>query len=83
MNMFISFSKMMEKTRLRFGVGLRITKKNAVWMWFVLMLYWVIALCWYTLVICFWMVYAVCYGFYALIKWIIKKIKGNKTQSST
>lgn len=76
--MFISLTKALGKGKLRFGTGWRINKKNAVWMWFVFMLYWMFALCWYTLIIVFWMIYALCYGVYALIRWIVRKIKGNR-----
>lgn len=73
--MFISLGKMLGKSKIRLGVGMRLTKKNAIYMWLILLFYYIFLMMWYVCVLCFWMVYAVCYGIYALIKWIIKKIK--------
>ena len=76
--MFISLTKALGKGKLRFGLGWRINKKNAAWIWFILMFYYIFVAMWYTMIIVFWMIYAVCYGFYVLIRWIIRKIKGNR-----
>lgn len=78
MAMFISLTKMLGKGKIHFGTGFRITKKNAAWIWFILLFYYIFVAMWYIILICVWMVYAVCYGFYALIRWIIQKVKGNR-----
>lgn len=67
--MFIGLGKMLGKSKIRLGVGFRLTKSNAFYMFL---------MCWYCCVLCFWMIYAVGYGFYALIRWIVRKIKGNR-----
>ncbi len=76
--MFISLGKMLGKSKIRLGVGFRLTKSNAFYMWIVLLFYYMFLMCWYCCVLCFWMIYAVGYGFYALIRWIVRKIKGNR-----
>lgn len=77
-DMFIGLGKMIGKSKIRIGAGMRITKKNAMYMWIVLLFYYIFLMMWYVLVFCFWLMYAVCYGFYALIRWIVRKVKGNK-----
>ena len=64
--------------KFRLGAGMRITKKNAIYMLIIMMFVWMIQAMWYILVICAWLVYAVCYGIYWIIKKIIQKIKGNR-----
>ena len=78
MIMFIGLGKMLGKTRIRLGVGMRITKSNAIWMLFALMLIWTVQLTWYMMVLCFWFIYALGYGIYWIIKQIIRKTKGNR-----
>lgn len=73
--MFISFGKMLGKSKIRVGAGLHITKNNAFYMWIILLFYYLFLMCWYMMVLCFWLIYAMCYAFYALIKWVIKKVK--------
>lgn len=68
--MFISVGKMFGKGKLRFGVGIRITKNNFWWMAFAAMFYYMFLLMWYMMIFCFWLMYAMCYG----IWWCIKKI---------
>lgn len=68
--MFISVGKMFGKGKLRFGVGIRLTKSNFMWMAFVAMFYYMFKLMWYMILFTFWLMYAMCYG----IWWCIKKI---------
>ena len=68
--MFISLSREFGKFRL--GAGLRVTKKNAAYMIFVLMIYWMLLLCFYMVVFCFWLMYAVCYGLEKIIESLLK-----------
>lgn len=68
--MFISVGKMFGKGKLRFGVGIRLTKNNFWWMAFAAMFYYMFLLMWYMMLFCFWLMYAMCYG----IWWCIKKI---------
>lgn len=75
--MFVSLSKMLAKVGgVRLGFGLRITKKNAAWMWLVLLFVLVFQMMWYMLVLCFWILYAICYGVVYCIKALIGKMKG-------
>lgn len=74
--MFISLSRVFGKFRL--GAGLRVTKKNAAYMIFVLMIYWMLLLCFYMVVFCFWLMYAFCYGIYWCIKKLVTALKGNR-----
>lgn len=69
--MFFSFSKTIARFGgFRLGLGIRITKKNAVWIALLTMFVAMFQLMWYMLLLCGWMIYAVCYGIY----WCIKKI---------
>lgn len=76
--MFIGLGKMLGKFKIRIGVGLRVTKNNIYWMLFIVMVVSMFRLMWYLLLLCFWAIYVMFYGFYVLIKWIVRKIKGNK-----
>jgi len=77
--MFISFSKTIARFGgFRLGVGMRVNKKNAIWMSFLVMFIAMFKAMWYMMVLCGWMVYAVCYGMY----WCIKKIVEAATKSS-
>ena len=74
--MFLNLSKMLAKFGgVRLGLGIRITKKNAIWMLFVLMFVYMLQAMWYLLIVSFWLVYAVCYG----CVWCVKKLIGKLT----
>lgn len=67
--MFVSFSKTMTKVGgFRFGIGTRITKKNAVWATFIALFIWSFQMIWYMLVFAFWIMYAVFYCLYLVIR---------------
>lgn len=69
--MYISFSKTVAKVgKLRIGAGLRVTKKNAIWMSFLVMFVSVVKLTWYMIIFCGWLIYAIYYGTH----WCIKKL---------
>ena len=71
--MFISFSKTIARFGgFRLGVGMRLNKKNAIWMSLIVLFVAMFQLMWYMLILCGWMMYAVCYGIY----WCIKKTIG-------
>ena len=71
--MFISFSKTIARFGgFRLGIGMRLNKKNAIWMSLIVLFVAMFQLMWYMLILCGWMMYAVCYGIY----WCIKKIIG-------
>ena len=71
--MFISFSKTIARFGgFRLGVGMRLSKKNAIWMSLIVLFVAMFQLMWYMLILCGWMMYAVCYGIY----WCIKKTIG-------
>lgn len=73
--MFVSFSKFAKKFGgIRFGLGLRLTKSNALWMSFVIMFVYVMQACWYMMLICFWVLYIVIYGMINVAKKIINKL---------
>lgn len=79
MNMFVGLSKTFARFgRTKLGVGIRITKKNAIYMIIALLFYWMLMLCLYMMVFCIWLVYAMGYGIYWLIKKIIEKVTGNR-----
>lgn len=72
--MFVSFSKFVKKMGgIRFGVGMRITKSNALWMSFVVMFVCMLQACWYMMLLCFWLVYAVICGIVSVAKKLIHK----------
>lgn len=69
--MFFSLSKTFAKFGgARFGLGIRMTKSNAAFMWLIVLFVSMFQLTWYMLILCFWLMYAMCYGIY----WCIKKI---------
>ena len=69
--MFISLSKTIARFGgFRLGIGMRLNKKNAIWLSLIIMFVAMFQLMWYMLLLCGWMIYAVCYGIY----WCIKKI---------
>ena len=68
--MFISFSKTLARFGgFRFGVGMRVTKKNAAWFWLIVFFVGMFQLMWGMMLICGWLIYAMFYGIY----WCIKK----------
>ena len=73
--MFVSFAKFAKKMGgIRFGLGLRITKSNALWMCFLLMFVYMVQACWYMMLLCFWLLYIVIYGAVWLTKNIVNKL---------
>lgn len=73
--MFISLSKALAKCGgFRMGLGLRITKKNAIWMAFIVMFVCLMQAMWYMMIISFWLAYAICYGLFLGIKKLIQII---------
>lgn len=81
--MFVGLSKTFARFgKIRIGAGMRITKSNAVWMLFIMMLVWIFQLTWYMIVLCFWLVYAVVYGTIWGIKKLFKAIFGIKKEAA-
>lgn len=73
--MFISLSKTLAKFGgVRFGLGLRLTKSNAIWMSFIVMFVYMMQALWYMMIIGFWLAYAVYYGLFLGIKKLIQII---------
>lgn len=73
--MFVSFTKFAKKFGgIRFGLGLRITKSNVLWMSFVIMFVCMLQACWYMMLICFWLLYIAIYGAVSIVKKIINKL---------
>ena len=69
--MFISLSKTIARFGgFRLGIGMRLNKKNAMWMWLILFFVGMFQLMWGMMLICGWLIYAMFYGLY----WCIKKI---------
>ena len=79
--MFVGLSKTIARFGgFRLGIGMRINKKNAVWIAFVIMFIALFKLMWYVMVFCAWIMYAIFYGMY----WCLKKlftIGGQKTKN--
>lgn len=73
--MFLSLSKTIVRFgKMRLGLGIRITKKNVVFMGFILMIVYIFQACWYLLILCGWLIYAIIYGACLCIKKIIGMI---------
>ena len=73
--MFISLSKTIGRVGgFRFGVGKRITAKNAWWMFLILAFVYLGQLMWYMCVVMFWLMYAMFYGMWWLMKAMVKGI---------
>lgn len=69
--MFISLSKVFTKIGgLRFGLGIRITKSNFIWMSLLTCMVCMLQATAYMMVITFWLVYAMFYGYF----WCTKKL---------
>ena len=75
--MFISLSKVFAKIGgFKLGLGVRLTKKNAVWMSLVVCFVCMFQAMWYLMILCFWLIYAM---FYAMVKGIValvRKLRG-------
>lgn len=70
--MFLSFSKTLAKFGgFRLGVGMRMTKKNSIWMLFIIMFVCILQATWYMLILVFWLMYAIIYGVVYAIKKLI------------
>lgn len=68
--MFIGLSKTIARfSGFRLSVGMRITKKNALWMSLIVMFACMFKAAWYMLLLCGWIMYAIFYG----IIWCVKK----------
>ena len=78
--MFISFSKTLAKVG-GFRLGVRMTKKNAAYMWMILFLVSMLKLTWYMLVLTLWLMYAMCYGIYWCIKLPFRMAKKRKSNN--
>ena len=75
--MFMSLSKTLAKFGgFRLGLGIRITKKNALFMSLVVLFVSVMQMCWYMMILCFWMVYAVMYGLWKCVTLPFRLLKG-------
>ena len=73
--MFLSLSKTIVRFgKMRLGLGIRITKKNVIYIGFILMFVYMLQACWYLMILCGWLTYAVIYGMYWCIKELIKAI---------
>lgn len=74
--MYLSLSKTIAKFGgMRLRMGIRITKKNAWYMLWILMFAYMLQACWYMLILCGWLTYALFYGMYWCIKKLILAIK--------
>ena len=79
--MFISFSKTLAKFGgFRLGVGMRLTKKNSVWMLFIIMFIAIFKAMWYLMILTFWLIYAMIYGMIYMIKKLVNLISTNKKE---
>lgn len=78
--MFLSLSKTFAKVGgFRLGLGVRMTKKNAAFLWLILLFVWMFKLMWYMLVLSFWLMYAMCYGIFWCIRLIFRLVKRRKS----
>lgn len=72
--MFVSLSKTFTKfCGFRFGLGIRITKNNAIWALLMASFVCVLQMMWYMLVLFFWIIYALFYGIIWCVKAIARK----------
>ncbi len=82
--MYIGLSRTLAKFgRFRLGIGMRLTKKNAPYLFIILMFVWMFQLMWYILLLCFWLMYAIFYGIYWCIKSFFNKFKKDDLPSAT
>lgn len=67
--MFLSFSQTLARFGgFRLGVGVRLNKKNSIWMLFVIMFVAIFKAMWYMMILIFWLMYAMVYGVIYAIK---------------
>lgn len=75
--MFISLSRVFAKIGgFKMGLGVRITKKNAIWMSFVVCFVCILQATWYMMVLCFWLVYVMIYAMVKGIVALVRKLRG-------
>lgn len=71
--MYLSLSKTIAKFGgFRLGLGIRMNKKNSIWVSLLVLFIVMFQLMWYMMILCGWLMYAMCYGIYWCIKKIIK-----------
>ena len=71
--MFVSFSKHLKSMGgFRLGVGLRLTKSNFWYFFFVLLFVGCFYLAWYCVLACGWMMYYLFYGLYKIYYFMFK-----------
>lgn len=75
MIMFVGLGKMLGKSKIRLGVGMRVTKSNSLWMLLLLMFVYMIQATWYVTILILWMIYVLFYGIYWVIKQIVIKLR--------
>jgi hypothetical protein len=72
-NMFISLSKTLARFGgFRLGVGMRLSKKNMIWMSLIVITIQMFKAMWYMMIVLFWLMYALGYGIYKAYKWMFK-----------
>ena len=77
--MFVSLSKTFAKFgNIRIGAGIRMNKNNSFWILLILGFIGMIKLTWYILLFFGWITYALGYGIYCLIKFIINKNRDSR-----
>lgn len=82
--MFLGLSTTLARFgKFRLTAGIRITKRNMVWMWLVLAIVYMFQAMWYMLVTCGWLMYAVGYGIYAGICALFRISKKNKKTNTS
>ena len=82
--MFFSLSKTIARFGgFRLGLGIRISKKNMLWMSLLLFFVLMVKLMWYMMIVAFWLMYAMFYSIYWCIKKTVQAFKKQplKTQS--
>lgn len=77
--MFLSFSQTLARFGgFRLGLGLRLTKKNSIWILFIMMFVYIVRAMWYMGVLIFWLIYAMVYGITYAVKKSMSLISTNK-----
>ena len=82
--MFVGFSQRLRRMGgLRIGAGLRLTRRNVLWMIWALFFVAIIWLMWKMIVLSGWLAYFMLYGLYLCYKymflgagWCVKKVRG-------
>lgn len=71
--MFVTFTKTLKKmSGFRLGFGMRINKKNAVFVLFAMLFVWIFQLMWYMVVGAGWLLYFMLYGIYKIYYFMFK-----------